>query len=66
MKNSQFSAKEITAEAESLPFCLDHTKLDLYLKEEDFIKVFGKSKEEWMKYPEWRKIEMRKQAGILL
>jgi advillin len=46
------------------PEGVDVTKKEMYLSDEDFKEVFGMTKDEYMKYPEWKRISMKKEHDL--
>jgi len=40
------------------------SRLEDYLSEEEFAKAFGCSRDEWLKRPQWKRIENKKAAGL--
>eukprot|EP01113_Clastostelium_recurvatum_P046532 TRINITY_DN816_c0_g1_i3.p1 TRINITY_DN816_c0_g1~~TRINITY_DN816_c0_g1_i3.p1 ORF type:complete len:1383 (+),score=561.46 TRINITY_DN816_c0_g1_i3:76-4224(+) len=43
---------------------VDRAVLEEYLSEEEFLKAFGIPKKEWASVPAWKKITMKKTAGL--
>eukprot|EP01132_Coremiostelium_polycephalum_P008291 gene8291-10187_t len=50
--------------ADPLPAGVDATKLDTYLSDEDFEKVFQMTRKEWEKIPQWKRENIKK--GLFL
>lgn len=50
--------------AKRYPKGLDETALEIYLDDESFEKIFGKTKSEFDKLPQWQKQNMKKKAGL--
>ncbi|ELU00392.1 hypothetical protein CAPTEDRAFT_170352 [Capitella teleta] len=46
------------------PVGVDVTKKEMYLSDEDFLEVFGMSKEKFLEFPEWKRINMRKEHDL--
>jgi len=46
------------------PEGVDPTKKEMYLSDEDFQEVFGMTKEQYETYPEWKRLNMRKERGL--
>mmetsp|Transcript_105590 Transcript_105590/g.128870 ORF Transcript_105590/g.128870 Transcript_105590/m.128870 type:complete len:166 (-) Transcript_105590:181-678(-) len=46
------------------PSNLNRAKLELYLSNDEFRHVFGKTKDEWKKIPEWQQKRKKKELGL--
>ncbi|CAD6196287.1 unnamed protein product [Caenorhabditis auriculariae] len=58
-----FNVKELR-ERKELPEGMDLRRLEEYLSEDDFFKVFHMDREEFFSLPQWKQIELRKQVGL--
>lgn len=47
-----------------LPEGVDAAKLEVYLCDEDFDKIFNMSREQFVQQPIWIKTKLKKQAGL--
>lgn len=56
--NDYYSYEQLK-KPDSLPVGVDRTCLDSYLTEDDFEKVFGMRRSEFVTLPEWRQFELR-------
>ena len=43
---------------------LDRTKLEQYLSDDDFIRAFGIEKDEFLRLPKWKKLDLKKRASL--
>ncbi|KAN0039091.1 hypothetical protein ACTA71_001285 [Dictyostelium dimigraforme] len=50
--------------ADPLPAGVDSTKLDTYLSDEDFEKVFKMTRTEWLKIPAWKREGIKKELFL--
>jgi len=51
-------------ELKKIPKGLDKTKLEQYLSDEDFMKHFRMTKEEFYDLPAWQQMNKRQEAGL--
>jgi len=58
-----FSVEELKNRDE-LPSWVDKTKLEAYLSEEDFDKLFGMSRHAYETLPNWKKPDVKKKTGL--
>jgi hypothetical protein len=47
-----------------LPEGVDSTVLEIYLSDEEFIKVFKMNREQWAKTPSWQKVNKKKEVNL--
>jgi hypothetical protein len=50
--------------AGTLPGTVDASRLEDFLNEEDFVKAFGVPRDDWLKRPQWKRLEEKKKAGL--
>lgn len=50
--------------AGTLPGTIDATRLEDFLSDEEFEKVFGVTRDVWLKRPQWKRLEDKKKAGL--
>jgi WD40 repeat protein len=58
-----FSYSELL-DVDSLPKNVDRTRLEDYLTDDEFAKVFSMTRSEWQAVPEWRRPDMKRRANL--
>lgn len=49
---------------EQLPGCVDPANKELYLNDEDFVRIFSMSYDQFDALPRWKKLDLKKKVGL--
>ncbi|CAN8005005.1 unnamed protein product [Ixodes hexagonus] len=69
-RNSRAEVEKFTFDAlnvknpEQLPTCVDPANKELYLNDEEFLRIFSMAYEEFEGLPKWKKLDLKKKVGL--
>ncbi|XP_029846708.2 advillin [Ixodes scapularis] len=69
-RNSRSEVEKFTFDAlnvknpDQLPTCVDPANKELYLNDEEFLRIFSMAYEEFEGLPKWKKLDLKKKVGL--
>lgn len=69
-RNSRSEVEKFTFDAlnvknpDQLPECVDPANKELYLNDEEFLRIFSMAYEEFEGLPKWKKLDLKKKVGL--
>jgi len=64
MTSTKYTLEELSVESSLLPSHVDPSRLENYLHEQDFLKVFNVDQETFFAMPQWKQANLKKDVGL--